>query len=305
MCTPCTFRNEPVTPINWCLVCKEGLCKHCSNYHKSSKTLKRHDLVPFKGHRSLPEFAQSIQETCFEHKRQLEFFCCVHQDFYCIKCTTLDHKTCNGVMPLEDVVKNAKSSVAFCHIEESLNILLSKFETIFEKSEESIRINTEQIKEINKDCNQIRKRICKKLEEDISKFLGRLHNLKTDCKAKTDETIRSLNKKLNVIRDFKADVALLKENGTDFQIYSCVEHIESNLSKEENHLTTNITNGQYDSIELVFRPPDVINTLRLVGSIGEIEVKQKPIKVNSGSRGQIVKAVKGTRESMFYRTDEV
>ncbi|CAC5370546.1 unnamed protein product [Mytilus coruscus] len=136
MCTPCMFRNESMTPFNWCIVCNEGRFKYCSNYHKSSKALNRHGLIPYNNRRSLPIFAQSVQVTCSEHERQLEFFCCVHQDFNSIKCNTLDHKTCDSVMPLEDVVRNAKSSVAFCHIEEGLNVLLSKLETILNKSEE-------------------------------------------------------------------------------------------------------------------------------------------------------------------------
>ncbi|CAC5370551.1 unnamed protein product [Mytilus coruscus] len=305
MCTPCMFRNESMTPIYWCMVCKEGLCKYCSNYHKSSKALKRHDIISYKNRRSIPIFAQSIQETCFEHGRQLEFFCCVHQDFHCITCNTLDHKSCDSVMPLEDVVRNAKSSVAFCRIEEGLNVLLSKLEMILNKSEESITINEAQINEIRSDVNQIKNRICKKLEEDIREFLWKLDKLKSDSKTKAHETIRGLKEKLNVILDLKANVALLKENGTDLQIYLCLNHLESNITKEENNLSANINNGHYESEELMFRPSDAINTLKLVGSIGEIEVQQKPLKVNSGGMSQSVKVVKSTKESMSYRTDEI
>lgn len=303
MCTPCKFRNESMTAINWCVVCKEGLCKNCSNYHKSSKALKQHEIITIMG-QSFPEFAQSIPETCFEHKRQLEFFCCVHQDFLCIECNTLDHKTCDSVMPLEDVVKNAKSSVAFCHIEEGLNVLLSKIKTILNKSEESISINAAQINEIRSNVYEIKNRICKKLEEDIGEFLSKLDKLKYD-RTKAHERIIGLKEKLNVILDLKANVELLKTNGTDLQICLCLKHLELNISKEENHLSANLDNGIYDSVELAFRPSDAINTLRLVGSIGEIEVKKEPLIVNSGSMGQSVKVVQSPKDSMSYRTDEV
>ncbi|VDI80366.1 Hypothetical predicted protein [Mytilus galloprovincialis] len=305
MCTPCTFRNEQVTPINWCIVCKDGLCKHCSNYHKSSKSLKWHDLVPFKDRQSLPEFAQSIQDTCFEHKRQFEFFCSVHQDFHCIKCNTLDHMTCNSVLPLEDVVRNAKSSVAFCHIEDGLNVLLSKFETILNKSEESITNNEAHINHIRKYVNQIKNRINKTLEEAIGEFLSKLDKSKSDSKTKAQETIRGLKEKLNIILGFKASVALLKENGTDLQIYLCLKHLESNLTKEDNNLSADIHNGHYDCEELMFRPTEAMNTLKLVGSIGEIEVQQKPLKVTSGGKGQSVKVVQSPKESMSYKADQV
>lgn len=305
MCTPCMFRNESVPPINWCIDCEEGLCKYCCTHHQSSKALKRHDLIPFKDRRSLPEFAQSIQDTCFEHKRQFEFFCCVHQDFHCIKCNTLDHKTCDSVLPLEDVVRNAKSSVAFCRIEEGLNVLLSKLETITNKSEESIMNNAAHINDIRNNVNQIKNRIYKTLEEDIGEFLSKLDKLKSDSKSKAHKTIRGLKEKLNVILDLKVNVALLKENGTDLQIYLCLKHLESNITKEENYLSADINDGHYDSEELIFRPSEAMNTLKLVGSIGELEVRQKPLKVNSGGMGQSVKVVQSPKESMSYKPDQV
>ncbi|CAG2226972.1 unnamed protein product [Mytilus edulis] len=55
----------------------------------------------------------------------------------------------------------------------------------------------------------------------------------------------------------------------------------------------------------MFRPSEAMNTLKLVGSIGEIEVQQKPLKVNSGGMGQSVKVVQSPKESMSYKTDQV
>ncbi|CAC5418446.1 unnamed protein product [Mytilus coruscus] len=304
MCTPCMFRNEQVTPVGWCIVCNEGLCKYCMHYHRSSKTLKRHDIVRFKDRQSIPVFAQSVQENCSQHERNFDFFCCVHQEFYCIKCSTLDHKTCDSVLPLEDVLRNAKSSVAFCHIEEGLNVLLSKIETILNKLGESIGFNDTQANEIKTDINEIRIQICKKLDEDIGEFLRTLDNLKSESKIKAHETIQKLKEKRNVIQDLKANVALLRKNGTKLQVCLCQKHLESNLSQEENNLTTSIENGQYDSLEIVFHPGDITKTLSLMGNIGEIEVKQKPLKVNSGGMGQSVKVVKSLKEFTLYRTDE-
>lgn len=138
----------------WCITCKEGLCVNCSNHHRSSKALKRHGLVSFKDRQSIPEFAQSVEETCFEHERSFDFFCYDHQEYHCIKCSTLDHKTCNSVLLLEDIVRNAKSSVAFCHIEEGLNVLLSKIETILNKSREAISNINVQVNEISNNIRE-------------------------------------------------------------------------------------------------------------------------------------------------------
>lgn len=142
----------------------------------------------------------------------------------------------------------------------------------------------------------MRTQIHKKLEEEIGKFLRKLDELKTESKTKAHETIRGLKEKLNVIQDLKASVVLLKENGTDLQVYLSLKHIESNLSKEENNITTNIENGQYDSVEFVFHQGSATPSLCLVGKVGDIKVKQKPLKVNSGGMGQSVKLLRKIKE---------
>lgn len=211
---------------------------------------------------------------------------CVHQEFYCIKCSTLDHKKCDSVLPLEDVLRNAKTYVAFCHIEEGLNVFLSKMETILKNLGDSVGLNDIQASEIMSNVNEIRIQICKKLDEDIRELLCTLDKLKSASKTKTHETIQRLKEKRNVIRDFKANVALLSKNGTKLQVCLCQKHMESSLSEEENNLTINIENGQFDSLEIVFQPSDITKTLSLIGNIGGIEVKQTPLKVNSGGMCQ-------------------
>lgn len=127
-------------------------------------------------------------------------------------------------MLLEDIVRNAKSSVAFCHIEEGLNVLLSKIETILNKSREAISNINVQVNEISNNVKEMRTQIHNKLEEEIGEFLRKLDVLKTESKTKAHETKRGLKKKLNVIQDFKASVVLLKGNGTDLQVYLSLKH---------------------------------------------------------------------------------
>ncbi|CAC5406900.1 unnamed protein product [Mytilus coruscus] len=135
MCMSCSFRNLSQESSFWFLVCKEGLCLSCKKHHLSIKALKSHDVQPFEERQSIPEILEQVQQTCFEHDRTIEFYCSDHREPCCIRCSTQNHKGCQNVCPIEDVIANDKSSIAINHIEKGIDGIILKMEKILQMKE--------------------------------------------------------------------------------------------------------------------------------------------------------------------------
>ena len=44
---PCSFADMDHDALVWYLVCKEGLCSDCKEYHTALKVLKSHEMIPY------------------------------------------------------------------------------------------------------------------------------------------------------------------------------------------------------------------------------------------------------------------
>ncbi|CAG2215213.1 unnamed protein product [Mytilus edulis] len=153
MCMPCSFRDLSQEASFWCFVCKEGLCSSCKKHHLSIKALQSHDILPFEEHQSIPEILEQVQQTCLEHDRKFELYCSDHREPCCIRCSTLNHKGCQNVCLIEDVIANVQSSTAANHIEEGIDGMILKLHKIIERKKKLLVPSKIKLK--------VRKRCCR------------------------------------------------------------------------------------------------------------------------------------------------
>ena len=291
-CGPCSFRDMDRDALVWCLVCKEGLCSDCKEYHTALNVSRSHEMIPYENLRKLPIIAQDIRETCLEHERKFEVYCSDHQESCCIKCSTTGiHKSCSNTVPLDDVIGDVKSSVAMRSIEEELSGLISKTGMIIENKESSMHLVEDQKTNLKKDFQDIRERLEKIIGEQFKKIESKIDDRKTEYETKTNDAITKLKENLTTAQNLRETIAQIKESASNLQIFLCLKELESMVSKEENRLSTILEKGVLDNMTLRFIPSEQLETLVSIGCIGDIECETKPLDICCGNHGQSVKKI--------------
>ena len=160
-CGPCTSMEKGgKDSVIWCYTCKEGLCVDCHVFHQSLSVLKSHNLCPVEDMELIPEIALSCDDVCSEHNRKFDIYCSFHQVPGCIKCGTSYHKSCDDILPLDEVIKSAKSSVALSRVEEGLNGLERKIDHIIEVKKRDMSSILDKVKDIKENAMQLKKKCC-------------------------------------------------------------------------------------------------------------------------------------------------
>ena len=113
-CAPCNLSGKQEESVKWCFDCEVVLCAGCSSYHKTLPPLRHHLLVDINVFLSTDVGVLSNKCPCEKHPdRQSEFFCSDDEVLCCHLCLSVDHVSCQKVLPLDIAVKNAKQSPCF------------------------------------------------------------------------------------------------------------------------------------------------------------------------------------------------
>ncbi|CAG2195707.1 unnamed protein product [Mytilus edulis] len=305
MCRPCCFRDSFQEASFWCIVCKEGLCSSCKKYHLSIKALRSHNVLPFQERQSIPEILEQVQQTCFEHDRKWELYCSDHREPCCIRYSTLNHKGCQNVCPIEDVITNVKSSTAAYHIEEGIDKMISKLHKIIEKKEEASSSFKSQVKTAKKDVAVMKKCLENKLDDICKELNAEIDDYKLEYDQGISKQLGLLQERLKNICALKSSITLTKEKGTNLQFFMCLEVFEEALSKQETFLSTSTEKGEFSNREILLKLYDDIKNALKVENFGKIEIKTNPLELFSGSLSQSPKIMGKSNDNFTVNIDSM
>ena len=114
LCAPCNLSGKQAESVKWCSDCEVFLCAGCSSYHKTLPPLRHHQLVDINVFLSTDVDVLSNKCPCEKHpERQSEFFCSDDEVLCCHLCLSVDHVSCQKVLPLDIASKNAKQYPCF------------------------------------------------------------------------------------------------------------------------------------------------------------------------------------------------
>lgn len=303
MCRPCSFRDLSQEVSCWCIVCKEGLCASCKKHHLSITALKSHDLIPFEERQSIPKILEQVQQTCLEHDRKFELYCSIHREPCCIRCSTQNHKGCQNICPIEDVIANVQSSTAANHIEEGIDGMILKIHKIIEKKEEASRSFEGQVKIAKKDVADMKKSLENKLDDICKTLNAEIDEHKLEHDQSMSEQLDLLQKRLKKLCALKSSITLAKENGTNLQFFLCLEVFEEALSIQESFLSASTEKGEFSNREILFRLCDDIKKSLKVENFGKIEIKTNSVELLSGSLSQSPKIMGQSNDNFTVNID--
>ena len=280
-CVPCSFRETNISAVLWCVTCSEGLCKGCSIHHEKSKLLKNHLLVLLEKHKDNHVILSNVSENCNFHNKPYNKFCSDHQAICCEKC---EHEQCLRLVPLEAVTASVRSSAALTTIEEGLNDVLSKIDTMKEKKLQSIPLLKDQVKSIEENVLQLQSQIKDELSETVSHFFKEIDQTKNDYVAKTTSLLKTLESKRETILQTIYAMSQMKEWSSNLKFFIALKRLESKLREEELELTSLIESADFDDLELKFKSKP--KYADVFAEFGGISRSHKTVNIPTKTSGQ-------------------
>lgn len=194
ICWACRRGNEEEESNEFCLTCKEPLCKLCSKFHRINLTSMNHKLCPILELRS-QSFCPSRNNTCCEkHKKQIVLFCNDHRTPCCSECFTMDHNKCANILTVEKAVENIRSLKLMGELELQIENMKEGLQKAKRSQEDNMRILDDAFDRYTKDAE--------KLHQDILSHVNKLFDKHfIDIAKKTKEAKQKLEKNTLSVSD--------------------------------------------------------------------------------------------------------
>ncbi|XP_071123535.1 uncharacterized protein [Mytilus edulis] len=281
-CGICHSRHISKASVIWCPDCDEGLCQDCIEHHSFSKSSRNHKTVLIDEYHKLPSFIANIKLHCDEHGEKYQLFCKVHNEVLCRKCVISEkHRECKELYPVEDVVKNAKTSVAFTEIVLSLQELKENVALILEDRQNNLSSILASKKKIESEISAIRQQINQHLNKIQDHFIDELNIVVEKSTQQIQSFIASLKDNQRKIDECIEDTETLKKQATDLQTFLGINHFDTTLNQTSNNLQSWIDGDHLDQTVVSYQ----LNTLwqnmsNEIDQFGKTVVDAMPCKLS-------------------------
>ena len=192
-CASCKSLGRESKSTVFCLDCLEKLCQVCSEIRHTYKTMKHHKYIDtekaFKnddGAKTISMLSEYLNISCDSHPDEaINYYCKDNEGFCCASCRLSDHKKCNSVLKVEELVGEECAKREKKYINYLISSLSKYAETVANTIESCATDYKKQIKQIWRNFKDIKAKINQimdSLEEainDQTKAMAKQHALMT------------------------------------------------------------------------------------------------------------------------------
>ena len=191
-CASCKFLGEESKPKIFCLECLEKLCHGCSESRHTYKPIQHHKCIDIEkafknddGAKTISMLSEYLDLTCDSHPDEaINYYCKDNEVFCCASCRLTDHKKCNSVLKVEELVEEESANKEKKYMNDLISNLSKYAETVVKTIESCATDYKKQVEDIGRHFKEIRTKINQimdSLEEaikDQTKAIAKQHALK-------------------------------------------------------------------------------------------------------------------------------
>jgi hypothetical protein len=271
LCDICNQRHISINATVWCPECQETLCLNCNEHHRVAKLSRDHNTIPISDYQKQPSFLVDIKLFCADHNQRLQQYCVIHECPICYRCIKT-HRECSDVIPIDEVVDNAKTSQNFQDLRQEVEDLVENIKRLRSDREENLTTVNDQVQKHILKVQNLRSNINQhldKLEEELKSELKKLEN-----KAKTDiqGTIAILNDKENDIVKRQKNIEDITKHASDFQAFFGMREVKSNVTEHERFIQSLKDEHNLTQINIMCsidtKIQDILTGVKSFGSVG-------------------------------------
>ena len=270
LCSICEAQHTIKNADNRCPECEEGLCSECLKHHNVSKYTKSHEVISIENYHKIPQSVSKIVQHCTEHDRRYQHYCPKHESLCCPLCICEDHSECVGLLAIENVVKNAKTSAMLDSIELTLKDISNNTERVIRDRKENLTKIMDQRRKIHSEIQKERSKINAHLDKLEEQAIGNLDAEEAKIKSEIENLLEKLNKKAVTIEILQSKLSAVKLYASDLQTFLGGRTILREVEEEEMYVTTLLEEKCLQQVNLCYRPEAnmvAINNIDIFGSV--------------------------------------
>jgi hypothetical protein len=292
LCDICNQRHLSINATDWCPECQETLCPNCNEHHSLAKSSSDHNTIPILDYQKQPSFLADIKLFCADHNQRYQLYCVTHECSICYRCIKT-HRECSDVIPIDEVVDNAKTSQNFQDLRQEVEDLVENIKRLRSDREENLSTVSDQVQKHILKVQNLRSNINQhldKLEEELKSELKKLEN-----KANTDiqGTIAILNDKENDIVKRQKNIEDITKHASDFQAFFGMREVKSNVTEHERYIQSLKDDHNFTQINITCsidtKIQDILTNVKSFGSVGyQTERSSVSLVRNKNKQAQIL-----------------
>jgi hypothetical protein len=273
LCDICNQRHLSINATVWCPECQETLCSNCNEHHSLEKLLRHHNTIPISDYQKQPSILADIKLFCADHNQRYQQYCVTHAYPICYRCIKI-HRECSDVIPIDEVVDNAKTSQNFQDLRQEVEDLVENIKRLRTDREENLTTVNNQVQKHILKVQNLRSKINQhldKLEEELKSQLQKLENTaKTDIQG----TIAILKDKENDIAKRQKNIEDITKHASDFQAFFGMREVKSIVTEHERFIQSLPDDQKFAQINITCSIDTKIqNILTRVKSFGSVGVQ--------------------------------
>ena len=270
-CASCKSLGEESKPAVYCLDCLEMLCHVCSKIRHTYKLLKHHKYIDIEkafknddGAKTISMLSEYLDPTCDSHPDEaINYYCKDNEVFCCASCLLTDHKKCNSVLKVKELVEEESANKEKKYMDDLISNLSKYAETVVKTIESCATDYKKQVGEIGRNFKEIRAKINQimdSLEETINdqaRAMAKQHVLKTT------EVTDSLKEMTDNFHVYKGLTETIEAYGS--KIHQCIitKNLMCKIRDQESAILD--TTSAFRFTELSLKPQNTLLEILQIG----------------------------------------
>ena len=192
-CASCKSLCRESKPTIFCLDCLEKLCQVCTESRHTFKLMKHHKYIDIEkafknddGAKTISMLSEYLDLSCDSHPDEaINYYCKDNDVFCCASCRLTDHKKCNSVLKVKELVEEESAKREKKYMNDLISNLSKYAETVVKTIKSCATDYKKQVKDIGRHFKEIRTKvnqIMDSLEEainDQARAMAKQHALMT------------------------------------------------------------------------------------------------------------------------------
>ncbi|XP_052065206.1 uncharacterized protein LOC127705000 [Mytilus californianus] len=280
VCGVCNLRNITEPSVTMCIECDEVFCLKCQEYHSLSNGTLNHSIVPLTEYEKLPSDNLQMAQNCNKHNVNYTIYCKKHESLCCGRCIVESHNECGDFAKLADIVKNIKTSNAFCEIENSLEELGDTIKKIKHNRENNLSSLSERKENILHEIKQTRLTINKHVDEIQDDAINEINAAEEKERKNICQMLTLLQEKTNEIAECQRNITKIQKLDTDLQTFIAMKELEKEVSSKVQFMQSMTKTGDFKETNMSYQfNTGVQKFISETQSLGELIIETKPCDI--------------------------
>ena len=227
-CASCKSLGRESKPTIFCLDCLEKLCQFCTESRHTYKPIKHHKYIDIEkafknddGAKTISMLSEYLDPTCDSHPDEaINYYCKDNEVFCCGSCRLTDHKKCNSVLKVKELVEEESAKWEKKYMNDLISNLSKYAEKVVKTIESCATDYKKQVEEIGRNFKEMRTKINQIMDSLDEAINDQARAMAKQHAQKTTDVTDSLKEMIGDLHVYKGLTETTEAYGS--KIHQCI-----------------------------------------------------------------------------------